>query len=342
MRNRLVAMVVVSLVCAGLAVINAPTAKASTWVLTKIDPCSTGLGIDCESNSNNRHWVYAPTPASNKLAVFFSGTFGNPAGTTKVSEALAVAGYHVINLRYKNGTAANGLCDGLRLSDPDCFRKYRNEVVFGAGVANPDGFAYDSDKVDVNKANSGANRLLQVVDYLHDNYSSQGWGQFQSTTWNATYSQWNPTWSTLTTGGHSQGGGVALYLGKFYALDGTAMFSSPQDGWNEGGTNYVPNWISEGGFDVPLADVYGFDHETEESNMTAQQTANWASLGLQGPITDTDVNSPPYGGSNQLQTSAAPACPLSPTKYHGSTATDNCTPGAPPTHQPVWLHAYGS
>lgn len=330
-----VAMGVVALCFTALS----PPAAAG-YTLTKINPCSTGSGIDCESFANRRHWVYAPDTADNRLAVFFPGTLGSANNLEKVAQELVNVGMHVIVMSYKNGTGTHGLCDGERLSDPNCFRKYRSEVVFGVNVADPDGNAYASNKVDVSKQNSAMNRLLQLVNYLKNNYASQGWAQFQSAVWNSTYSQYNPTWSTLTTGGHSQGGGVALYFGKFYALDGVAMLSSPQDGWNESGTIYSPNWINEGGFDVTLSSVFGFDHETEEFNMTAIQTNNWTDLGLPGSIVDTDVNSPPYN-SSRLQTSAVPAC-TSFTKYHGSTATDDCTPGSPPTHKPVWLYMFGN
>ncbi len=324
-----------------LAALSTPAAAGYT--LTKINPCSTGTSIDCEFNTNRYHWVYAPSSPDNRLAVLFPGTSGYPNGYQKISQELANAGMHVIVLNYKNGTATHGLCDGERLSDPNCFRKYRSEVVFGANVADPDGNAYSSSNVTVNQWNSVMNRTLKLVNYLKNNYASQGWGQFQSTSWNSTYIAYNPTWSTVTMGGHSQGGGVALYLGKFYALDGVAMLSAPQDGWDESGIIYSPNWITEGGFDTILGEIIGFDHETEENNMTAIQTTNWLSLGLPGPIVDTDVTSPPYG-SNRLQTSApfstGTGCLIA--RYHSSTATDNCTPGSPPTHKPVWLYMFGN
>lgn len=337
-RSGIAALAVAGAGCGG----DSSSPGAAAYVLSKVNPCDTGSGIACEVTSGRYHWAYAPRDPDNRLAVFLPGTGGSPEGYEKLAQALAGAGLHVIVLTYRNDTAAFGLCDGERLSDPDCFRKFRHEVTFGAGVADPAGTARASDKVAVTRDDSAMNRLLHAVNWLAVNRVGEGWSQFQDpAAWNATYSQYNLVWPSTSVGGHSQGSGVALYLGKFFALDGVAVISGPQDGWSEGGAFYSPNWIAEGGFQTLLGDIKAFNHATEEAGLTAMQAANWTSLGLPGALVDSDAESPPYGGSSRLQTSLAPAG-CAPAPFHSSTATDACTPGNPPAHRPVWLYQFGN
>ena len=64
--------------------------------------------------------------------------------------------------------------------------------------------------------------------------------------------------------GHSQGAGVALYLGKFFPLAKVGMLSGSYDAYDLGGGNYsVAPWITEGGLDVPNADIGTLLHTSD-------------------------------------------------------------------------------
>lgn len=332
-RFRRIAFLMVLVVTFSLSMAPGPSAA---WTLYQIEPSTTDANIDYESNSNNYHYVFIPSsPAQNRLAVFFPGTnAGGNAYDDKWGATMADYGYHVIILRYKNDTQTSGLCN--RDNDPDCFRKYRHEVTYGEGVTAPDNSSYDSPHVSVDQANSAMNRLLKLVDYLANTspYSSQGWDQFQDTgSYNSTYGAYNLVWDDVAAAGHSQGSGVALYLGKALSLGTIAMMSGPQD--TKSGV--TANWISEGGFTTSVNSIFGFTH-TKES-MYNDQVQAWDDLGLPGALTSVDGANPPYGNSHRLTTTAKPlsGCPIF-GYYHNATVVDNCTPGNPPTFIPVWRH----
>jgi hypothetical protein len=332
---RIIALVAVPLALA----LWAP--PASAWTRTVIDPCTADPQTSCEL-ANQRHEVYAPTPpARGELVVHFHGTFGRPSNHRKISEFLASQGFHVMTVKYDADTTAASACpNAVELTDPNCFRRFRGESVFGQNVADPDGQAYNHSAIFVSKANSVMNRVLKLSSYLSNNYASDGWGQFQvrdasgdCTSLNPTYNTCDLRWNLAGIGGHSQGSGVALYLSKFYGLRQVSMMSGPQDTWSSS----AANWIGEGGFATSANLMWGFGH-TDDSEF-AGQTLAWDVLGIPGTPTDQGIGSP-WGGSQRLTTSLEPAC-VSATAEHGSTVTDSCTPGDPPTYQPVWLASYG-
>jgi len=106
------------------------------------------------------------------------------------------------------------------------------------------------------------NRLLKVVDYLNTIAPASGWGNFQQRSGpvcdspNTTYGACNLNWSDVVAMGHSQGAGVALYLGKFFPLAKVGMLSGSYDAYDLGGGNYsVAPWITEAGLAVANADI---------------------------------------------------------------------------------------
>ncbi|MEX2196244.1 MAG: hypothetical protein WD844_13240 [Thermoleophilaceae bacterium] len=326
-------------VTAAMAVFVTP---AGAWTRTVINPCTPDSATSCEFFATKWHEVYMPTaPARNQLAIFFHGTLGKPSNNRKIAEYLAGQGFHVMSVKYDADTTAKSACpDSVETTDPNCFRRFRGESVFGENVSDPVGQAFDHSSISVSKPNSVMNRVLNLATYLSTNYAAQGWAQFQMrdvngncTSTNTTYNTCDMRWSLAGIGGHSQGSGIALYLSKFFGLRQVAMLSGPQDTW----ASSAANWIAEGGFTTSSSVMWGFAH-TADGEYSGQSLA-WGVLGIPGGLTDQAVGSP-WGGSHRLTTSVAPAC-IRPTAAHGSTVTDDCTPGTPPIYQPVWLATYG-
>ena len=308
-----------------------------------IDPCATEAGITCDPTFG--HIVATPsgTPRG-ELVVFFHGAGAQPLAYTKLTAALSSQGFHVINLRYVGGVGTSVACpQSIAVSDPECHRKFRAETVFGEGVADPDGHAYDWSGGSIDNKNSVMNRLLELVRYLAAADPSQGWGQFQQTSSgvctsvNTTYGPCNLNWSKVITMGHSLGSGVALYLSKVFPVHRAGLISGPFDQFNDGSSVTVAPWIAEGGFATPPSRIYGFQHEGEPGAATT--FAGWNALGLAGPVASVDAGLQAVGSSHQLTTTIQPSCPLDSNQKHNSTAQDLCTPSA--FLAPVWTYLAG-
>ncbi|MCZ7630635.1 MAG: hypothetical protein M5U19_17075 [Microthrixaceae bacterium] len=159
------------------------------------------------------------------FAVVLHGTGAGTTGYGEITSALRSDGYHVIVLRYSAALGTLGACpDSVSSSFPDCHRAFRSETVFGAGVQDPSGDAFDHPGAQVPAADSLVNRLLKLIERMKVIAPSAGWGQFQDATsgvcnnMNTTYGACELKWSKVALIGHSQGAGVALYMSKFFPL----------------------------------------------------------------------------------------------------------------------------
>lgn len=318
------------------------TGPATSWT---INPKTTDAAI--ANDATYSHLAFAPTgPARNKLVVILHGTGSNPQAHFELAGALRTDGYHVIVLRYSAAVGTLSACpDANAVVDPDCHRGFRSETVFGGGVADPGGNAHDNGVVAISAANSVMNRLLKVVDYLNTIAPASGWGNFQQRSGpvcdspNTTYGACNLNWSDVVAMGHSQGAGVALYLGKFFPLAKVGMLSGSYDAYDLGGGNYsVAPWITEAGLAVANADIGTLLHTNDCGLNLFRAVEN--SLGVTGSEVMVTAAVPPYGGSRRLVTSLASTCPWDPTPGHNSTAVDLCSPDG--AYVPAWRYLAGS
>ena len=318
------------------------TGPASTWT---VNPKITDPAI--ANDASFPHLAYAPAgPALGKLAVVLHGTGANPQAHTEVASALRAAGFHVIVLRYQATLGTTAACpDSGAVTDPDCHRAFRSETTFGAGVLDPAGQAYDNALATITRSNSVMNRLLKVVDYLQMIAPASGWGAFQQRTgstcdsFNTTYGACDLDWPNVVTVGHSQGAGVALYLGKFLPLHKVVMLSGSYDAYSLGGGAFtVAPWVAEGGLAVANADIGTFLH-TSDYGLPLFRAVEDA-MSVTGPEVQVTASAPPYSGSHRLLTSLASTCPWDPTPGHNSTAVDICTPDY--TYWPVWQYLAGA
>ena len=349
MRIGFTGRVVLAVVVGALALSGCPTPSGGGGgggAGFQVDPCVTGTGIACDPVFP--HQVGLPSgPSNGRLVVFFHGSGASPQAYSALRATLQAAGSTVLELRYLGATGTSSACPWSVVStDPDCHRKFRGESVFGEGVADPSGQAYDSPAVSISGANSVANRLLRVVDWVATNSPSLGWSAFQQRDGSGvctSYSSYGPCdldWSKVVLMGHSLGAGIALYLAKFHHVARVGMISGPFDEFYDGGVTTVAPWITEGGFATPSGEMYGLQHVGE--NNVPFTAAAWSAVGMAGPAVSVDGASAPYGGAHQLSTAITPACPFDSVQKHNSTAQDLCTPGSPPVLGPAWKFLAGS
>lgn len=269
-------------------------------------PSQTDAAIE---DWNERHYIVLNTAVTprNQLFVFFAGTGGLPRNYQLISRHAADLGFHVINLRYPNDEAVNLLCRDA--DDPACYEQVRLEIIDGTER---------SDLVDVDHTDSIENRLVKLLQYLHNQFPTEGWGQYLD-------DQNEPGWASIVVGGHSQGGGHAGILGKIHAVARVVMFAAID---YDASGDEVAAWIRQPGATPPSA-YYGLGHERDSLVLLSRLVPGWEAYGMDpfGPVTSVDTQPPPYGNSHMLMTNANPKPgfqSLSP--YHNSMVVDVETP----------------
>ncbi len=338
--GRRIAAVVSMVVAVGLAAACTPSPAGSGSGPRAVPPQQTDPSLPTD-NSEPNLWIAPKGTPRGQLAVVFNGTGTGPSVLTNVGMRLADEGFHVVILRYDSGTGTQAACpDSLASTFPECHRLFRAEVVFGAGVADPSGAAYDHPGVSVTATRSVVNRLTKMVAYLDNRYPLDGWDTFQHSVDGACVEE-DPVhgacalqWSNIAAIGHSQGAGVALYLARFFDLARVVMLSGSYDVFRTGPTSLVvAPWITDGGFVTPVSRMGSMSHISDPGLPLQDAVAD--ALGLAGPLTSVAAGRP-FGGSHRLRTSATPGCPLDSAPSHNSTATNVCSTST--LHPPAWQY----
>lgn len=305
--------------CGGGSGDTGPTApQAPPSVVRQVVPSSTDSGID---TADDPHVAVNPVPtvtARGKLLVMLPGTGGVPTMQQLLLRTAAARGYHAIGLTYPNPTAVGVLCADD--TDAECFWDVRREVITGINT---------SARIAITPANAIVNRLAKLLQSLHAQHPTEGWGQYLVSG--------NVDWSRVTLAGHSQGGGHVGALAKLVSLDRAVYFSSPAD-WRQV-ANVPATWLSRPNV-TEASRQYALIHEQDQLVPPAQARANWIALGLGafGSVTSVDGASAPYGDAHRLTTNVAPLLAGS---YHGATVVDAATPrttAGAPVLEPVWIY----
>jgi hypothetical protein len=254
----------------------------------------------------------------NKLFLFFSGSYGQPSRQQLLLQEAAQLGYHAINLSYPNSWTVGGLCG--KSSDRDCYEKVRQEIIDGSDR---------SEEVNISRADSIENRLVKLLQYLHQQQPQEGWLNYLAGE--------KPRWESIVVAGHSQGGGQAAMIAKDNVVARVVMLAAPAD-YNKQANMPAP-WLSAP-HATPTERYYGFAHVDDRGFEQIQQA--WKLLGMTkyGESVTVENQSPPYDNSHQLVTAATPARRK---KFHGSVATDKNTPKLPdgtPVFEPVWQYLF--
>jgi hypothetical protein len=208
-------------------------------------------------NSTEPHYAYLDTHVNskNKLLLFIGGTRSYPFHFKLFSKTAAALGYHVVNINYPNAVSVR-VCSSKE--DFGCFEKFREEILFGENL---------SGYVQVDKNNCLQNRIVKLLQYLHKQYSDQGWNQY--------YSGSDLVYQKFVVAGHSQGGGHAAYLAHKFELDRLIVLSAPND-YSE---RYAQSaaWC-RAVFKTPSQRFYGLNHKRDEIVPVEQQYTVWSDM----------------------------------------------------------------
>jgi hypothetical protein len=250
------------------------------------------------SNQSNHYIVRNTVKHNNKLFLFIGGTNSFPNGFLILLGEEAELGFDVISLSYPNKVSTTSF-----LNDPDSlvFDNFRDEMVFGNSV---------SAAINIDLLNSINTRVLKLLIYLKLNYSSQNWGQYLT-------NENTIKWEKIVVAGHSQGSGIACYIGKKFLVNRVIMFSGPND--FSAFYNKPAKWLGEVGL-TPLNKHYALLHIQDEVSAFPYQVENLRKLGLlastEEPQRAEELKSP-YNNARCLSINIAS------TSYHSSTIGTN-------------------
>lgn len=277
------------------------------------------------------HYVIVNTavPQNGKLFVFLPGTYGRPLGYQWILDTAARTGYRAIGLEYPDATddPALSTVGAICATDPDprCLENVRQERLTGEDT---------TDKIDVSPANSIENRLLKLLLFLQGQQPDGGWDAFVQ--------DGQINWPLIAVGGHSQGAGMAAFIGKQHSVARVALWSGPSD--------YAPAERAEPGGEsaggtTPADEYYGLVHADESGKRGI--LGGYALLGLDrfGASVTVADSAPPYGNTHLLIVSLPPRPGAGPDNAsHGSVAVDARTPlnsDGTPAYRDAWMYLLG-
>ena len=285
---------------------------------TRASQTDTNIGWELKKHYS----FYNPTCVSqNILLVHLVGSYDSPFSTLLFPSIAANKGFHVVSLKYPNGTAAQSACGNS--SDPNCYENFRKEII--------EGIDYSTDvSVDTNDCIN--NRLLKLLQYLEANNPGQNWGNY--------YSGNTILWNKIIVSGHSQGGGHAALIAKNQPLKRVLMFASPNDFSTF--FNAPAPWTNQVSV-TSNSEYYGFNNLHDDVVNFSDQFATWSNLGMPsfGDTVNVLTTSSPYSNSHQLYTIFDTSGVGG---NHSAVVYDSKTPldaFGQPLFQPVWEYMLG-
>lgn len=283
--------------------------------IKKIKPSTTDATITTFDADSNFVYLNQSISPKNLLLVHLPGSYGEPKRATIFGSLAANQGFHSIGLMYPNVPTVGSFCTNN--ADLTCFENVRREIIEGVDHTSEISIPF----------NEGIhNRIKKLISYLSINYPNENWGQYLD-------GNGEVNWEKIIVSGHSQGGGHAAVMAKYFPLKRVLCFSSPKD-WNNTIDN-VPPWLSSANWLTNRSDVYVFNHVLD---VHEQQVIIWDSLGLNsyGAPVNVDNSVFPYNSTRQLTTNYV----VTSGDEHASTIQDNKTPkvNSIPVFEPVWIY----
>lgn len=274
------AVAVMAATIGGVAMTAAPAgADAGTITTIQVEPSSTGAGITTETSVDRYHVVVEPDgDRHSQLVVMLSGSNVAASGYGDFVEHAGGLGFAAVSLSYPNLGTIGAACQTTVAADL-CFENARGEIVFGAGVPDPQGQSYASDKVSVDAANSISGRLVALLDHLA--VQDSWWGGFLVDDVTSPYvaTHRGPVrldHRKLILAGHSQGGGHAAFLAMRTEVARAVLLGSPDDTTQTG----TAPWIGAASA-TPLDRYWAMRHQSEGAY--GQHLAQvWSELGGAG------------------------------------------------------------
>jgi len=297
------------------------TAEAAFCRGYSVPPAETDPAI---TGALNDHYVVSNPWAVQRgvLFLFFPGTVSRATNYKMLCETAADQGFHAISLQYVNEASVNTKC--ARSRGLDCYENMRREILFGTDF---------SPHVNVNRPNSAENRLIKLLQYLAEKYPSDGWDRYLT-------AQGVPWWSRILLGGHSQGGGHAAMLGKYYSVAGVIMFASMDYSFQH---DKAGGWIHANS-NTRLEKFFAAAHTEDQTMPITAMRRYWNAFGFRelGPVINIDHIGRPYANTNTLITSIKPArLDKQRSNYHNALCMDADTPlsgDGKPLLQDLWLY----
>ncbi len=300
---------------------TAQTCNPDSIKVRSIKAFDTNNSISWELQ-NHQVYVNPDCPSNHKLLLHLVGTLDNPSSTTYFPILAANHGYKVISLKYPNSVSGTTACRAS--ADFDCHWKYRQEIIFGTDT---------SVAVSVDSNNCIVNRLEKLLIYLNTLYPLEKWDNYLS-------DEGAINWTEIAVSGHSQGGGHAAFMAKYFNLDRVIMFASPNE-YNSFYNAPAP-WISLPGV-TPDSNYFGFGNLLDDIVDFEEQYNVWTAMQLNtfGDTIDVDNNLCPYNNSKMLYTRDTSGTGLA--AYHNAVVIDDYTPlfNGAPVFTPVWSYMLG-
>ena len=280
-----------------------------------VRPSDTDSAIQ-RFNLPHRVFLDDSVAARGQLLVFLPGTGATTADQDAFGRTAAGIGYHVVYLMYPNDVPAAVCQDD---EDESSFESFRREIIAG-GDRDP--------RVNVDRADSIENRIVQLIRWLASNRTSEGWRQFLT--------EDSLNWPKVVLAGHSQGGGHAQLLAKDHAVARVVVLGSPKD-YN---TRHARPAAWYGGGATPASRMFAFVHE-QDSQAISLSAASRESSGIR------TYNNCGYGQSRPAL-SRRPCAHHKPGRpsinsglAHLGLVFDFTLPRSPdgqPLYRPVWLY----
>ncbi len=241
------------------------------------------------------------------LFLFLPGTGSKATNYKLICETAADQGFHALSLQYPNEKSVNFSC--AQSKDLGCNEKMRREILFGSDF---------SPLVNVNRDNCIENRLVKLLTYLSQQFPLDGWEQFLT-------SGGAPRWSKILVAGHSQGGGHAALIGKYYSTAGVIMFSTMDYNYK---LKKPAAWIHLNS-QTKIDKFFAVSHTGDQTMPYFIMRKYWNSFGFKrlGPVANIDRLGSPYNNAHALSTSIAPSrLDKEKSNYHNVICMDADTP----------------
>lgn len=202
-----------------LLILSCACLSQAQTVEMQIKPSVTDPRIQ---NADEPHVVrYTPTAKQTNLLVFLPGTNGKAAyGPDNFYKTVTDERLRLIALSYVDGQSVSQVCT-IRVSDERCAAHFREKRLFGHDV---------TPLISDEPADAIVNRLTKLLQYLVMTDPKGDWDQYLI--------GGSPRWNRIIVSGQSQGGGMAAFLAKKFAVAKVLMFSG---GWDNGA---APNSIA--------------------------------------------------------------------------------------------------
>lgn len=299
----------------GLLILLIPAHAAAQRVDRWVEPQATDPAID---DWLDPHFVSInrTVPPRDLLLVFFPGSGALPSYYTRFVQTAADAGFHAVGLCYPNSWSVNFNLCGFS-SDPNCHADVRFEILEGVDVS-------PLPEVKITPTNCIRNRLGKLIEHQAATYPDENWQQFLAGS--------EPRWDRIACAGHSQGGGHAAFVAKWYDVWRVLMFAGGTDLFFGQPDPYAA-WLDD--HLTPAVDYWGFVHLQDSPSA---YLGAWDIIGLDdfGDPLLADDRDPPYEHRHQLVTNIPSPVP---DKQHSAIIVDDFLPldgNGQPVYLPVW------